>query len=731
MSSFDELPTSDLDDVFSLSLQQLGWHLHIIWSISILELLCNWKLGNLPLDFFLHIEGTPMITIGDILIHDDVQATILWLLDHVGSPASLMHHSRHSHSHQSQSSLGSCTGTHIDIPTPINIQPLISSSVTSISLVNNRSSTVSPTHQPLITPVSPLHPIPEDTQAPAPVEVAVSPHWSTRFPNVDLSLPYWSNSPRLTVLHGTNGLPLQTSVPLASMMSPSAPTGHNASTQMVHPSTSQTLPMQPNFGSPTPTGWDQYKGSNHTFFHPIPSCQHILQSCAQNSNLNMHNIGAHWMHFILDLHKIYPIVDPITHSIPPWCAYCPDHDVELLHFPAAVPNAYIDQDLFITSFNCPWDSKNQADFLKHFPPLPLKATIRDLLPFYNKLVPHCQGYYIFVPPLSMLRSGIIMGTWFDNLSDGIKSKCLHHFSTLLLTALCQKNVGLLGHPSLDFLVTGTDDGYFALYQLAQLGGHLILNPYPVVLQEPIQDTDMDLASYLANWIQYLMTQALSGYFLSDWYFVIKFVTGLHSSLWLCLGADLECHIDHPCYDNHPLPFDFTPAHLWICLQQHAQFLGLHNQILTAPREVQWNLNVHQLLNHSSNDNTTSDSDLLITALTTGSPTCFFCHETSHMAPACPLLLCTKSDPFAQCLIVRLLQDHQSSSTPQLNTSTTCSTSNHSACIHAILVDTDIISDQDDAPLMDNPEELLDSLLSDPKPPRNVASSVEQDFHFAH
>jgi len=57
-------------------------------------------------------------------------------------------------------------------------------------------------------------------------------------------------------------------------------------------------------------------------------------------------------------------------------------------------------------------------------------------------------------------------------------------------------------------------------------------------------------------------------------------------------------------------------------------------------------------------------------------------------------------------------------------------SNHSACIHAILADTNIISDQDNAPLMDNPEELLDSLLSNPKPPCNVASSVEQDFHFA-
>jgi len=108
------------------------------------------------------------------------------------------------------------------------------------------------------------------------------------------------------------------------------------------------------------------------------------------------------MHFILDPLETHPIVDSVTNSIPPWRAYRPDHDIEILNFPAAVPNVYIDRDLFLSSFNRPWDSKNQADFLKHFPPLPPKATNRDLLPFYNKLVPHCRGYYIFIPPLSTL-----------------------------------------------------------------------------------------------------------------------------------------------------------------------------------------------------------------------------------------------------------------------------------------------------------------------------------------
>jgi len=136
---------------------------------------------------------------------------------------------------------------------------------------------------------------------------------------------------------------------------------------MLHSAPHPATPIQLSFTPPVPT-WDQYAGSCDTFSHPFLSHQSVLQSRAKNNHLNMHNIGAHWIHFILDPHDTHPIVDPCTHLIPPWHVYHPDHDVKLLHFPAAVLNAYVDHDLFLTSFNCPWDSKNQADFLKHFPP---------------------------------------------------------------------------------------------------------------------------------------------------------------------------------------------------------------------------------------------------------------------------------------------------------------------------------------------------------------------------
>jgi len=119
-----------------------------------------------------------------------------------------------------------------------------------------------------------------------------------------------------------------------------------------------------------------------------------------------------------------------------------------------------------------------------------------------------------------------------------------------------------------------------------MGGHPLLTPFPIVLSEPTQSVDTDLASYLGDWIHFLTTQALSGSFLSDRYFILKFVASLHSSLRFSLGTDLECQIDHPRFDNQPLPFNFTPAHLWVRLQQRAQFISLRGQVLAAPHEAQ-------------------------------------------------------------------------------------------------------------------------------------------------
>jgi len=170
-------------------------------------------------------------------------------------------------------------------------------------------------------------------------------------------------------------------------------------------------------------------------------------------------------------------------------------------------------------------------------------------------------------------------------------------------------------------------------------------------------------------------QALSGCFLSNWYFIIKFVASLHPTLRSNIGTDLERHIDHPRYDNRPLPFDFTPAHLWVRLQQRAQFIGYRGQVLAAPRETQRNPNVQQILSSlfPHDDDSSIEVDALLAAISSSGPTCFFCHDASHTAEKCPLLLRTKSDPFAKRTVLRLLQDSTNRDNPRTSNNSRLST----------------------------------------------------------
>jgi len=98
-----------------------------------------------------------------------------------------------------------------------------------------------------------------------------SPHWSAHFPNVDLLISLHMVTPKLTVLHGKNGIPTKTLVPLAFVMQSALLMGNNASAQMLHSALHPAIPIQPNFTPPV-TNWDQYAGSCDTFcilFHHI------------------------------------------------------------------------------------------------------------------------------------------------------------------------------------------------------------------------------------------------------------------------------------------------------------------------------------------------------------------------------------------------------------------------------------------------------------------------------
>jgi len=131
---------------------------------------------------------------------------------------------------------------------------LPSSAVSSISTVEDPPPPLLSLPAKLVTPPQPsvfslLPPVPED--APLPSIVAPSPVCSAHFPNVDLSKPGHAVSPHLTVLHGKNGTPTQTSVPARStLLPPSIPVASTSPLPSSHAARSPALSQQPSFGSP-------------------------------------------------------------------------------------------------------------------------------------------------------------------------------------------------------------------------------------------------------------------------------------------------------------------------------------------------------------------------------------------------------------------------------------------------------------------------------------------------
>jgi len=115
---------------------------------------------------------------------------------------------------------------------------------------------------------------------------------------------------------------------------------------------------------------------------------------------------------------------------------------------------------------------------------------------------------------------------------------------------------------------------------------------------------------------------------------------------------------------------------------------------------------------------------------------FFCHESSHMAQACLVLLHTKSDPFAHHLIICLLQDHIPSMSHSPNEmqqqlqscpSPRSSVLTRSPQMHALTTDHDVLTSSD------NSDMLLDDLLSHAPPEEDVISpgtDLDQDFYLA-
>ncbi len=173
--------------------------------------------------------------------------------------------------------------------------------------------------------------------------------------------------------------------------------------------------------------------------------------------------------------------------------------------------------------------------------------------------------------------------------------------------------------------------------------------------------------------------------------------------------------------------------MWVCIQQHAQFIGFHGQVLAAPRDNQCTPQVQQLpssLLPQEEEDASIPVDKLLAAILSSSPTCFFCHDPCHTAKKCPLLLCTKSDPFAKRIVLCLLQDSAAKDMTPSSDHTRSSVSNthqkpqSTPWIHALNIDEDDESVHLATPQSSTPDILL-SMFSP------TTDTSDLDFQSSH
>jgi len=172
--------------------------------------------------------------------------------------------------------------------------------------------------------------------------------------------------------------------------------------------------------------------------------------------------------------------------------------------------------------------------------------------------------------------------------------------------------------------------------------------------------------------------------------------------------------------------------LWVRIQQHAQFIGFRGQVLAAPRDNQHTPQVQQLISPvlpQEDEDASIPIDKLLAAISSSGPTCFFCHDPCHTAEKCPLLLRTKSDPFAKRIVLRLLQDSTAKRMTLSSDHTRSSVSNthqkprSAPRIHALNIDEDDESVHPETPQSPAPD--ITSTTFSP-----LADSPDPDFQCA-
>ena len=384
--------------------------------------------------------------------------------------------------------------------------------------------------------------------------------------------------------------------------------------------------------------------------------------------------GIDWREHRINPSEINDRVQNDTHTIQPWRKLRPETGSTInfgVRFKAYVCTK---DDLLrqLATRRLGTDNYTVKHFLHSFPKLPKNATKSEIFDFLSNVSQYACGVAVYVPPPHTMVADGDKGAWWADLPDHCHNE-LAYYDNALCQALTMSSTGLSDTPGLTHLLQ-TRSGYGILWQMAFFAGHPTLSPTTMEFTVPTQPSSMSLSTYKKEWEYYLHMQYIRGVFLSDRYFLERFIAGMNGVYNtnlkpLLLGVLRRLEID--TY----VPMHWQPAFLLPYIASLAEFNGIHNlNVAQTPKEfaesrgnrrpsnsvrsLSTTASTSKLVDIRQIDDGTLDDEMYhsICAIMAGDPkTCDLCGSLEHLIASCPRLRTLLADPHKVKRLLRTIE----------------------------------------------------------------------------
>lgn len=292
-------------------------------------------------------------------------------------------------------------------------------------------------------------------------------------------------------------------------------------------------------------------------------------------------------------------------------------------------------------------------FLRGFPKFPsIDADVKIFFRYYDEILHYCLGFGVYIPPPQTMSTFALYGSWFPDLPLHVKASTRGEFHTLLSTAFHDRYTNLNGHKKFGPVIKASPDGYAMLRNCMIIAGHPRFDATSLSPAIPRQAADQNLAGYCMAWQYYIYTRWLAGTFISDRFYIDRFIIGLSPAFKHSIALPLRFDILQYSL-NLPLPSSYGPENIHIKLHLILRETDQPDDLINATPRTLTNAATPRIAMISGD---TCSTDPLVAAVLnhTQARSCFQCGDAAHRLLDCPRFKLIMADDFARRTLLRAL-----------------------------------------------------------------------------